>query len=77
MLRIFDTGKEYADRYTVIINQSLYTMSENPSSPQGINMYCCEIPKDYKSTGKKIKMKDLPKEVRWAILDRLPSEVRE
>jgi len=76
MIRIFDTGEKYAVRYTVTINNSLYTMSENPSSPQGVNMYCCEIPDKYESTGKEIKIRDLPGKVRWAILDRLPSEIR-
>jgi hypothetical protein len=76
MIRIFDTGEKYADRYTVTINNSLYTMSENPSSPRGVNMYCCEIPDEYESVGKEIKMKDLPREVRWAILDRVSGEIR-
>lgn len=76
MIRIFDTGEKYADRYAVIINNSLYTMSENPSSPQGVNMYCCEIPDKYESRGKEIKMSDLPREVREAILDRHPLGIR-
>ena len=41
-LQIFDNGNKTADRYTVIIDGSVYGMSDDPLSPQGVNMYCCE-----------------------------------
>ena len=41
-VRIFDNGGETIDRYTVVINDSVYGMSDNPLSPQGFNQYCGE-----------------------------------
>lgn len=75
MIRIFDTGKRYADRYTIIIENSMYTMSADAQSPQGVNMYCCEVQSDYVSIGKEIEMRDAPQEVRWAIRDRLKGHI--
>lgn len=71
MIKIFDAGEEFMDRYTVIIDQSMYTMSIHATMPDGVNMYCCEVPNDYESTGMEINFKDTPPGVRWGILGRL------
>ena len=42
MVRVFDNGGRTCDRYTVIIGDSYYGMSENPFHPQGFNQYCGE-----------------------------------
>lgn len=38
-IEIWDNNGFTVDRYTVLIGQDLYTMSDNPSDPQGINMF--------------------------------------
>ena len=75
MIRIFDTGEAYADRYTVIIGKSMYTMSKDALSPGGVNMYCCEVPADYESNNVEIDIKDLSQDVKWAILDRVKAHI--
>ena len=42
-LRILDNGGETIDRYTVIIDNSVFGMSDDPLSPQGVNLYCGEL----------------------------------
>lgn len=41
--RIFDSGSKLNDRYTVIIDQSIFAMCTTPLSPLGINQYCGEV----------------------------------
>lgn len=38
-INVFDNGGRTFDRYTVIIDQSIFAMSHNASSPQGVNQY--------------------------------------
>ena len=39
-IKVFDEpDSNYIDRYTVIIDEDVFTMSENPNSPQGFNQY--------------------------------------
>ena len=40
---ILDNGGETIDRYTVIINEDVYNMSDNPLSPNGVNQYAGDI----------------------------------
>lgn len=37
-VRVFDNGGETIDRYTVFIGTDAFAMSENPLSPNGVNM---------------------------------------
>jgi hypothetical protein len=39
VIRIFDNKGETMDRYTVVIDESYYSMSENALSPDGFNQY--------------------------------------
>lgn len=67
-LRIFEkTGT--VDRYTVILNGSVYGMSSNPQSASGVNQYYGEVSDGYgpPEGAKKISIKDIPPEVREAI----------
>ena len=41
--RIYDNGGESFDRYTVIINNDVYGMSNNARAPNGFNQYCYTI----------------------------------
>lgn len=66
-----------ADPYTVIIGRSIYGMSSNPNSPQGVNMYYGEVGKGWtikqlnKQFGDKIPMSKVPEEIKIAIKARL------
>ena len=40
-LRIFDNNGKTADRYTVIIDDDVFTLSTDCNMPNGVNMYCC------------------------------------
>ena len=77
MIKIFENERNYADKYTVMIEGSIYAMSEHPSSPQGVNMYCGEISNGYKADGEEVEINDIPEEVKRAILERIPREVKE
>ena len=40
---IYDNGGETIDRYTIIVDSHVYSMSKNALSPQGVNMYWGEL----------------------------------
>ena len=70
---VYDNDGKTIDRYTVIKDNSVYTMSDRPNFPTGVNMYCCEVSEadmNKIKQDKKIKIQDLPKEVQQAIKDR-------
>ena len=79
-IRVFDNKKTW-DRYTVVIDDAYYGMSENALSPQGFNQYgglTQELVKNdygfFNQTvlGKEIKNLDkLPNDVKKAITQRL------
>jgi len=71
---IYDNGGKSFDRYTIIIDNYAYRMSENPLSPQGFNQYCGEVVtgvKLGKHLGKKILFESLPTDVKKAIKERM------
>ena len=72
MVRVTDSGEEtFCDRYTVYIKDlegwEVYTMSERPLSPLGINMYS----HTKKRAPRSISLNKVPKEVLQAISQRL------
>jgi len=71
-IKIFDskkTGFRVFDRYTAIIHGHIYTMSNNPGSPQGACVYHGrQINMEYlKSNNSKIDFADLPEAVQQKI----------
>ncbi len=60
----------FIDRYMVVINDDVFTMSLHPLSPAGINQY---IGKRFgiRPSGKRINLLEVPPEVRVAILERI------
>lgn len=70
---VYDNGGESFDRYTVFTpDNSVYGMSENG---EGFNQYVGdsnEVPKG-KHLGKKLK--SVPKELEWAVTDRMESKI--
>ena len=75
-VKVFDNGGESFDRYTVIIDESVFGMSHNPRSPQGFNQYCGEkdeFPEDLSHLGEDITENylSLPHELFVAIWERV------
>lgn len=70
-----DTTGKFFDKYTVVIDKEVYSMSENALSPQGVNQYCggVELCKDFANSRgfKRIKMQSLSNEVKRAIRERI------
>ena len=70
-VRVFDNQGETFDRYTVVIGNSVFTMSENPISPQGFNSYCGELSDfDLRSFG--VELPTVPESIVSAVEGRLP-----
>jgi hypothetical protein len=73
---IYDNDKT-ADRYTIIIgcrNASVYGASEHPFYPTGFGNYVGErrrFPSDLRYLGKRMKFKDMPKDVKKFIRQRI------
>jgi len=67
---VYDNGGKTADRYTVFIGDDVYGMSDNPTSPQGVNSYfgTTDEIKMGKDHGKKLSK--IPKELVKAIKQR-------
>jgi hypothetical protein len=75
-VRIFDNEGITLDRYTVIIDQDVYSMSRNAMSGQGVNTFNCTL--GYPVNQIRIDLYDkevdywsLPDEVRHAIIQRM------
>ena len=69
---LYDNGGKTIDRYTLIADGAVYTLSENPLSPQGVNCYCCQEEEiQLNEDDVRIKLEDLPSEVRDAIWYRM------
>ena len=63
---VYDDGGKTIDRYTVVIGNDVYGMSDNCLSPNGFNQYCGELSEmDVGAFGE-----ILPKEKQSAILRR-------
>ena len=67
MIQVFDSGEQFADRYTVIIGDDAYGMSHDADQPNGYNQ-CVEARYAY---GKPIVLGELPKGTLIAIIQRL------
>ncbi len=69
-MRIYDNQGRTIDRYTVILDGEVYTMSSSPLSPEGVNMYWGAEGEVEVDLGQLLPLEDLPKEVREAIRQR-------
>ena len=69
-MELFDNGGRTFDRYTVILGEDVYTMSEHPLSPDGVNLYGGEIGDTNEDRGARVVFDDLPAEVQEAIRQR-------
>ena len=74
---IYDNGGKTMDRYTVILGNQVFGMSENPTSAQGFNQWAGQAGTDVKvgaHLGKVVKITSVPKEVQKAIKERMKQE---
>jgi hypothetical protein len=73
-ITVYDNGGKTADRYSVIIGKDVYSMSDNATSPNGVNMYAGEIGADvhpsFLKSMKQVKVQTLPQAVQKAIKQR-------
>ena len=73
MIKAYDSGPEFAVRYTIVIGSSVFTMSHNADQPNGVNLYAGELAfrqKHYMGL-KELVLGELPKGVLIAIIHRL------
>lgn len=71
MIEVYDNGGETVDRYTVIIDGDVYTMSDNPLSPQGVNQYAGKLHElPLARQGERTVVESLPEAVQKAIEQR-------
>jgi len=67
-LKIYDNGGKTIDRYTVILDGAVFTMSYDPLSPQGVNQYLGrEVDCKNQKWGKEIKFSQVNNAVQQAI----------
>ncbi len=67
-LKIYDNGGKTIDRYTVILDGAVFTMSDDPLSPQGFNQYWGRKEElKNKKMGKEVKFSQLNPAIRQAI----------
>ena len=73
-IKVYDNDGKTFDRYTVVIDGSVYSMSHNATSPQGVDQYAGEL-KDLSGIkgkdDKEVPYDSLPKSVKDAIRDRM------
>ena len=74
LVQVFDNGGETYDRYTVILDDAVLSMSYNAMSPQGVNSHVCllsELASKALSGMVQVPFEKLPDEVKRAVMDRL------
>jgi hypothetical protein len=68
-VKIYDNEGVTFDRYTVVVNRFVYSMSYNPLSPQGVNQFVLELKKGervgWTHIGKKLDY--IPEEILYAV----------
>jgi hypothetical protein len=70
--KVYDMGEDALDRFTVVISDDVYSMSHDPVSPSGYNLWIGNLSEyDVANFGKEVPMDSLPDSVKIAIEDRL------
>jgi len=76
-LEVWDNGGETCDRYTVLIGSDIYHMSDNATSPNGVNCYGGHLshiphPEKWGFVGNRVEsLASLPDAVQRAITQRM------
>ena len=70
---VLDNLGRTVDRYTVVTEDAVYCMSDDPNSPSGINQFSCTREEWVGKLKGEIELsyEEIPDEVKKAILDRL------
>ena len=66
-IKVLDNQRTF-DRYTIILDDDVYIMSENPMSPDGINMYVGKEGEVYIEPSKELKV--IPTKLIEAVLEK-------
>jgi len=72
-VKVYDNGGKTLDRYTIVINagkeEDIYTMSDDPFYPLGVNQYSHteKVKDNWQCDDKLLKEKEIPEEVMRAI----------
>lgn len=76
MVKVYDNRGASFDRYTIVTEDALYTMSGNPLSPSGFNQFSHEIVEPYVPHLREVEvpLREVPVDVLIAIINRLESE---
>ena len=72
-IEVYDNGGKTIDRFTVIIDDGVYGMSDDPFYPLGFNQFSC-MKSELGLPVEGIKRQYIPTEIKKAILDRLEVE---
>ena len=76
-IRVFDNGGETFDRYTIVIDNNVYGMSDNADQANGFNQYIGELGLDCNESNlnsfdnNQIELKQLPSGTLIGIINRL------
>jgi|GEM_PF-2423238 len=71
-VKVYDNEGESFDRYTVLIGEDAYGMSENAMSPQGFNQFLGDVGAiAIEDLGRKIEENEIPSQIQEAIRDRI------
>lgn len=73
--RLYDNGGKTTDRYTLIFDGGVFTLSVNALSPRGVNSFCCTEEECYiDESDVRIELEDLPLQVYEAVMRRIVEE---
>lgn len=68
-IEVYD-DERFADRYTVVVGDDVFTMSDNPTHPQGINQYSGKIEKGEHIEESGDRLKTIPEAVKKGLKSR-------
>lgn len=75
MAKIYDNGGATFDRYTIVTNGAIITMSDRPRSPSGVNQFSHQLGEgetyEPNNNEREIELQDAPVEVLIALIERL------
>lgn len=74
-IRVYkDESGKFFDCFTVMLGDDVFTMSEDPLSPHGVNQWAgnlSDFPKPQNDSERKLKPNEIPDQIKQAIIDRL------
>ncbi|TAL66709.1 MAG: hypothetical protein EPN82_17120 [Bacteroidetes bacterium] len=78
-VKVYDNGGKTNDRYTIVVDNSVYSMNKVPNHPNyGFNQYCGELEQGYEwneKWGEEVHdISELPEETLKAIIQRMENK---